>query len=47
MQIVLRKKIKCMTGKLKCEGGNKGLPQKKSTKADEENKRLRGTKRCR
>ena len=24
VQEVLRKKIKCMTGKLTCEGGNKG-----------------------
>ena len=48
MRIVVRWTIKCMTVKLKCEKRNRGLPQKKSTKAVEEKKRLRGEiKRCR
>ena len=32
MRIVPRGKITCMTVKLKCEGRNKGLPQKKAQK---------------
>ena len=36
MRIVLKEKIKCMTGKLKCEGEMKDY-RKKSIKADEEN----------
>ena len=39
---------KCMTGKLNCEGENKGFQEKKKgTKVDEENKRLREKKKCR
>ena len=48
MQIVLRGKTECMTGKMKCEEGNKGLRGKiKGTRAMEENERLRVEKRCR
>ena len=39
MQIVPRGKIKCMTGKMKCEGANKG--KIKGTRTKEENERLR------
>ena len=41
MQIVPREKIKCMTEKTKCEGGNKGLRGKIKGK---ENESLRGKK---
>ena len=35
-------------GQRKCEGGKKRIPgENKGSKADEENKRLRGKKRCR
>ena len=45
MQIVLRGKRKCMTDKMKCEWGNKGLREKiKGTRSMEENERLRGKK---
>ena len=47
MRIVLREKITCMRGELKCEGRNKGLPQKKSTKVDEEKRLREKNKRCR